>query len=737
MIFFKTFRLPDTIKAQFSLLIVLIVSFVLGGVEVFSQLRTSAELENEFSVLQNIVMTRIVSSLPKTLWELDELTAKNIIKSELLLTDVISIKVFTTDLPFVSVERRLPEASDIVVKESLFHEDINNPLGKQVLGQVQVSFSREKINAALYAKMLQRLIEVVLLISALIAGLVYSLKIVFDPIKRLRDAIFMLAESERAGVEDLAVTGHNELSELIQGFNKVQRKLHTQQDKITQKKLAELNDILLATPSCLKIINSKGELLEMNRQGLLLIEVEDMKSVLRQNVYDIVEESHRAKFIEFNERVCAGNKESLIFEIIGLKGTRRWMESYAAPYPLPGGETAHIAITNDITERKLLEVESVRQSVWKNAILDASRFAIVATNPDGVISTFNRAAEEMFGYKSAEIFGKTPAIFHVFDEVVERAKVLTRELGTPIETGFNAFTAKTIASGSDSNEWTYIRKDRTRFRGRLCITAIFGDNSQPVGFLGIAEDMTAEIELKNTIERERAKANHNAKLASLGEMSAGVAHEINNPLAIISGSVGLLSKFKDNPEKLASKIETIQKSCDRIAKIVNGLKKFSRSSEKNNYLPKSLADIAHEVGILTESESKRHNTPVTFESNTQALIHCDEVEIEQVMINLIHNSIDAVRDQPEKWVKVSIFEDAGSVVLRVRDSGPGIPKQVSEKLFQPFFTTKKVGEGTGLGLSIAKGILDEHKATITVLADVPHTCFEIRFAKAEAVKNAV
>ena len=107
MIFFKPFRLPDTIKARFSLLIVLIVSFVLGGVELFSHLRTAAELENEFSVTQNIIMTRIGSSLPKTLWELDQPTAKSIIKSELLRNEVVSIKVFTTDLVFASVERRL------------------------------------------------------------------------------------------------------------------------------------------------------------------------------------------------------------------------------------------------------------------------------------------------------------------------------------------------------------------------------------------------------------------------------------------------------------------------------------------------------------------------------------------------------------------------------------------------------------------------------------------------------
>jgi C4-dicarboxylate-specific signal transduction histidine kinase len=219
-------------------------------------------------------------------------------------------------------------------------------------------------------------------------------------------------------------------------------------------------------------------------------------------------------------------------------------------------------------------------------------------------------------------------------------------------------------------------------------------------------------------------------------MSAGIAHEINNPLAIISGSVGLLSKFIDNPEKFAAKIQSIQKSCDRIARIVTGLQKFSRSGDKRNFELKELASLVNEAMVLTESKSKRHSTPVTIDCKTQAKIKCDEVEIEQVLVNLINNAIDAIKSQAQKWVTISISEQGANVVLRVMDSGPGIPESVRSKLFEPFFTTKKVGQGTGLGLSIAKGTLDEHQASITIDDKFPNTCFEIRFPKAEGVQNA-
>ena len=106
------------------------------------------------------------------------------------------------------------------------------------------------------------------------------------------------------------------------------------------------------SPSCLKLISSKGELIMMNKTGLDLIESPDMESVLGADVYSIVEESHRTKFIEFNELICSGKSGNLVFEIVGLKGTKRWMETYASPYVLENGKIAHIAITNDITELK-------------------------------------------------------------------------------------------------------------------------------------------------------------------------------------------------------------------------------------------------------------------------------------------------------------------------------------------------------------------------------------------------
>lgn len=259
-------------------------------------------------------------------------------------------------------------------------------------------------------------------------------------------------------------------------------------------------------------------------------------------------------------------------------------------------------------------------------------------------------------------------------------------------------------------------------------------------FISVAESfegMKKSIERKSCeLESERVKSVRFAKLASLGEMSAGIAHEINNPLTIIAGTAHVLSKFAGDPEKLKSRIEIIEKATARIAKIVRSLRKFSRSDEKSAKKVHLLAEIVEEAIIITGAKSRRHGTPVNFSKQANGSVWCDEIEIEQVLVNMINNGIDAVKTTTNKWVQIELTEEVNAVVMRIRDSGKGIAQDVQNHMFHPFFTTKPVGQGTGLGLSIAKGILDEHGAEIQVLDNDPNTCFELRFPKAEARLDA-
>ena len=264
----------------------------------------------------------------------------------------------------------------------------------------------------------------------------------------------------------------------------------------------------------------------------------------------------------------------------------------------------------------------------------------------------------------------------------------------------------------------------------------FQGSKESTSVQGTCQDISDLVAAEEKLKIERAKALHNAKLASLGEMSAGIAHEINNPLAIISGATWSIRKNAQDQEKLQEKIQMITKASDRIAKIVGGLKKFSRSSDHSDYSLHSLSAIAKEALVLTDVKAKKNATSIILDSQGDGLAICDEIEMEQVLINLINNGIDAVKNLPQRWVEIKISETHSNVVVLVRDSGNGIAHEIQAKLFQPFFTTKDVGEGTGLGLSIVKGIIEEHGGSIEVLPTDPHTCFEIKLPKGD-IQHAI
>lgn len=261
------------------------------------------------------------------------------------------------------------------------------------------------------------------------------------------------------------------------------------------------------------------------------------------------------------------------------------------------------------------------------------------------------------------------------------------------------------------------------------------DRGEPVMMYGINWDRTKDIELEERVLQEQAKSLQAAKLASLGEISASIAHEINNPLAVLMGNSLLLPKFKDDNEKFKAKVDSILKSGARIKKIVEALRKYSRTSEKSVLKVEKLSSIISEAQAMMELKSKQYHVPISININDDVAIECDSVEIEQVAINLLSNAIDAVKGSVERWVRVEVSQRGDLAILRVLDSGGGIPVEVVQRLFQPFFTTKPVGEGTGLGLSIVKGILDQHKATITVDRTCPNTCFEIAFRVSKTDDN--
>jgi C4-dicarboxylate-specific signal transduction histidine kinase len=232
------------------------------------------------------------------------------------------------------------------------------------------------------------------------------------------------------------------------------------------------------------------------------------------------------------------------------------------------------------------------------------------------------------------------------------------------------------------------------------------------------------------LEDQKIKAENSARLAALGEISAGVAHEINNPLAIIhASSERLKSAIERKQEPSGQLVQTlfysevlrIQKMVDRISKIISGLRLFARDGTNDGMKPFVLSKMLDEVKGLTGT--KLYNRGIQFDIQCEPdLSVCgNEVQISQVLINLINNSVDAIEGQSEKWIHVRTEARQEEIYISVTDSGSGIEPAIARKMFQPFFTTKELGRGTGLGLSIAHGIIKSHGGAIELDARSSHT----------------
>jgi signal transduction histidine kinase len=230
------------------------------------------------------------------------------------------------------------------------------------------------------------------------------------------------------------------------------------------------------------------------------------------------------------------------------------------------------------------------------------------------------------------------------------------------------------------------------------------------------------------LEVQRINLIESSKMSTLGEMAAGIAHEINNPLAII---LGLGKQLKTNlmaepidKEALIKSIDKVIRTTDRIAGIVKGLRYFSRDGSKDPFEEVNVAQLVGDTVEFTKDKLQSCGVTLRISNFDQQLtIEARAVEISQVLFNLINNAVDAVENLPDKWVEITLQVQPDYINLRVTDSGSGLPQELHNKIFEPFFTTKEVGKGTGLGLSISIGIIRSHGGVLKIDHTSQNTCF--------------
>lgn len=370
-------------------------------------------------------------------------------------------------------------------------------------------------------------------------------------------------------------------------------------------------------------------------------------------------------------------------------------------------------------ERETLKYFSNSFSIVEQKLNAIEQVAVISISDEqGVITFANKKFAVLSGYSIDELLGQKQSIvnsgFH--------DKEVFRILWSTIQSG-------QVWSGDLRNQ----NKKGEFYWLSVYILPLFNHQKKIINYLAIGFDITDQKRMEHELDGERKKSIHMARLSTLGEMAANIAHEINNPLSLISGSLMLISEIAQKTEITTVDRERIVDfsgradfQAQRLTKIVKSLRGFARGNAdaaemklvKMDDLVESVKTLCHERIFHAEVDFRYH--PSDFS------IYCHQIQMEQVLVNLVNNAVDAIAGTQKPWVQLIVEKQGDSMFLKVRDSGLRISDEMIEKMSTPYFTTKEVGKGTGLGLSISRTIIGNHKGSLGLDREDPHTCFVIK-----------
>lgn len=261
---------------------------------------------------------------------------------------------------------------------------------------------------------------------------------------------------------------------------------------------------------------------------------------------------------------------------------------------------------------------------------------------------------------------------------------------------------------------------------------VFKIDDDSIGFHAV--DVSTLMEAQKLVEAQRARVVQVSQFAALAQLAAGVAQEINNPLAVVQGYAGVLrshvAQGKLTGEIVVHTSDKIVQMVSRITKIINGLQSFAREGERDPFESMQIHGLIEEVIDLSRERFETDGVRLDIRWRAEhSVVEGRQSQLVQVLMNLLDNARDACEAVDDKWVRLEISEIEDNVMIAVEDSGPGIPTAVRSRMMEPFFSTKVHARKFGLGLSNAKLIVEQHGGVLTLRADHPHTRFEVFLPK--------
>lgn len=332
-----------------------------------------------------------------------------------------------------------------------------------------------------------------------------------------------------------------------------------------------------------------------------------------------------------------------------------------------------------------------RRRVWQ-ALTETSPVGIIMFDPLGSCTYTNSEWERLCETSKENLLGAGWKVFvHPEDETLFEEMWHQLLQGIAVQLEFRLLVKGQLVK--------YVA-----WRGR----ALFNEQEQIEGFMGTALDITTQQENQLALVTS-------SRLSSLGEMASGVAHEINNPLAIIQGRAYLIERTLHldasvEKDRILKSTQQIVATVQRVAKIVRGLRSLSRDTSEEPFEIASVDEAIEDALEMCREKFKNNGVDLEVDTGGGEGIRFwgRSEQISQVVLNLLSNAFDAAQASQHPWVRIGLSKTENEVLILIQDSGPGVPAEIQSKIFDPFFTSKEVGKGTGLGLSISSSILKRH-----------------------------
>lgn len=531
--------------------------------------------------------------------------------------------------------------------------------------------------------------------------------LIFKPVRRLIRATKSICSGE--DYQDINIKQADEIGVLADSFNTMCRKVAEKEALLTAQR-EEYRNLFQNVPCLLSVVDRNYNVIRHNKKY-----VDHFGSFRGKHCYEINKgKSEKCDICPVELTFMDGFPHVSEEQGLSREGKTIYWIVYTAPIKNADGEiVAAMEMMLDITERKELEFKLAKSELRYHSIFESIPSALFVLDCETLsIMNCNDSVLKIYGYKPEELLGKS---FLLLFREEER------------ESWDNK-----IRVAQEVNQCSQLTKNGKVIFASMRISHSEFDEQKVL--IVSCSDVTKKLEAEQQFI-------HSSKMTTLGEMATGVAHELNQPLAILKSISGFLSRKISKGENLDFHMleevaESINTHVNRASKIITHMREFGRKSEPKT-TPVQINDVLRRGFEFFSQQLNVRNIKVEWDLQDHLpIIMGDPNRLEQVIINLLVNARDAIEERwdkrspefCEKRITIQTRSDDANVTIKICDTGIGIPPAMHEKIFEPFFTTKDVGKGTGLGLSISYGIVQDYKGTITAESlEEGGSCFTIVF----------